>query len=528
MRRPASNWFVGCVGMVMAIAMTGCGGGGGGATPPTIPTTPAGIQTAAGDGQVTISWSAAAGATSYNIYWSTTSGVTKTNGTKISAAATHYVATGLTNGTTYFYVVTAVNQAGESPESSQVNAVPVGADTCVATTPATLLKCAADAQSGAHPVIEIEGTLLCSGAAACQVSINGMPVTIRGASGAAIQRIDHHDYPLLQVINAPSAAISNLVIDEDASVACTPVSATNPPVENPSCGRTIDIYGVQDVTLDHLTIANSKSQAVFLNTCGNASVTHVRFIAAYLFGLEITGLTGSLLVQDSLFWHSASNGFVLFDAHGTAQAPLLVSRSLFEHNHRADVYYVCGPQGNELCSGGQLLVNGKVDFLRVENSVIDLGSSDIGTAPVGGVEINPTSVNDLTFAANDIHSHGMWGVYADPNPTDFAGVSFLDNKLYDNGSDPAYLGVDIGNFPAGVVSESGTCRNATCATVPVGALWALPGGSVSWTSNDLASPMVAVNGAGVATTASGQTNAAPGATVVLSDGSTEIDRLIVP
>ena len=514
----------------IATAAVSCGGGSVSTTPPppSIPSVPTSVHATAGDGQVTLSWSAASGATSYNIYWATTGGVTKANGTRITTTTTPYVATGLTDGTTYYYVVTAANQAGESAASSQVSAVPVGADTCVATTPATLLSCAAEIQAGARSVIEVEGTLLCSGPGACAVSINGAPVTIRGAEGASIRRVDHHDYPLLQVLNSPQATITDLVIDEDADVPCTPVSNTNPPVQNPACARTIDIYGVADVSLDHLTIANSKSIAAFLNTCGSASITHLRFISAYQFGLEITGLTGSLSVQDSLFWHSASNGFVLYDAHGVPQAPLLLSRSLFEHNHRADVYYVCGPQGNEQCSGGQLLISGKVDDLRIENSVIDLGSSDASATPVGGVEINTPSVHDVTFAGNDIHTHGMWGVYVNPNPSDLANVVFQNNKLYDNGLDPAYLGIDIGNFPAGVVIESGTCHSANCATVPVGALWALPGGNVSWASNDLANPTVTVNGTPVATAVEGQITAAPGATVVLSDGSTEIDRLTVP
>jgi hypothetical protein len=59
-----------------------------------------------------------------NIYWSTTSGVTKTTGTKITGATSPYTHTGLTNGTTYYYVVTAVNSYGESSESSQVSGTP--------------------------------------------------------------------------------------------------------------------------------------------------------------------------------------------------------------------------------------------------------------------------------------------------------------------------------------------------------------------------------------------------------------------
>jgi len=91
-----------------------------------IPSAPTGVTATAGDGQVSISWSAVSGATSYNIYWSTTSGVTKTNGTKITDATRLYSHTGLTNGTTYYYIVTAVNSSGESVESAQVSATPVG------------------------------------------------------------------------------------------------------------------------------------------------------------------------------------------------------------------------------------------------------------------------------------------------------------------------------------------------------------------------------------------------------------------
>jgi len=70
----------------------------------------------------TISWNSVSGATSYNIYWSTTSGVTTSNGTKITNATSPYTHTGLTSGTTYYYVVTAVNSSGESSVSSQVSA----------------------------------------------------------------------------------------------------------------------------------------------------------------------------------------------------------------------------------------------------------------------------------------------------------------------------------------------------------------------------------------------------------------------
>jgi hypothetical protein len=89
-----------------------------------IPAAPTGVSASAGHDQVTISWNAVAGATSYNIYYSTTSGVTPANGNKLSNVTSPYTHSALTNGTTYYYIVTAVNAAGESAASSQVSATP--------------------------------------------------------------------------------------------------------------------------------------------------------------------------------------------------------------------------------------------------------------------------------------------------------------------------------------------------------------------------------------------------------------------
>jgi len=96
-----------------------------------------GVTATPGNGQVTISWTAVLGATSYNIYWSTTPGVTIANGAKITGAASPYVQSGLTNGATYYYVVTAVDGNGESTPSTQVSAIPSAAPTPAAPTGVT-------------------------------------------------------------------------------------------------------------------------------------------------------------------------------------------------------------------------------------------------------------------------------------------------------------------------------------------------------------------------------------------------------
>ena len=97
----------------------------------SLPVAPTGVGAVAGNGQVTVSWTAVTGATSYNLYWSTTSGVTTANGTKIGGVSTGYVQSGLASGTIYYYVVTAVNASGESAASSQASATPGGVPTGV-------------------------------------------------------------------------------------------------------------------------------------------------------------------------------------------------------------------------------------------------------------------------------------------------------------------------------------------------------------------------------------------------------------
>lgn len=104
-----------------------------------VPSAPTGLTASPGNAQVTVGWTAVSGATSYNLYSSTTSGVTATNGTKVSGITTNSsTQTGLTNGTTYYYVVAAVNAGGESTVSSQASATPQvpapGAPTGVAAT----------------------------------------------------------------------------------------------------------------------------------------------------------------------------------------------------------------------------------------------------------------------------------------------------------------------------------------------------------------------------------------------------------
>ncbi len=88
-----------------------------------IPPAPTNLTAVGGNAQASLSWTASPGATSYNIKRSLTSGSGYTN-VATGVTATTYTNTGLTNGTTSYYVVTAVNATGESANSNQASATP--------------------------------------------------------------------------------------------------------------------------------------------------------------------------------------------------------------------------------------------------------------------------------------------------------------------------------------------------------------------------------------------------------------------
>jgi predicted phage tail protein len=103
------------------------------ATPVTVPGEPAGLTATPGDQQVTLSWSAPASdggspVGGYNIYEGTSPG--GETGTPVNSSlvtSTSYPVTGLTNGSTYYFTVKAVNAQGLGAASGEVLAVPVTA-----------------------------------------------------------------------------------------------------------------------------------------------------------------------------------------------------------------------------------------------------------------------------------------------------------------------------------------------------------------------------------------------------------------
>jgi fibronectin type 3 domain-containing protein len=72
-------------------------------------------------GKVTLSWDEVPGATSYNVYGSTSPNVTKLTDSKFRNVPNPFTLTQLQPGKTYYFVVTAVTDTGESKESKELS-----------------------------------------------------------------------------------------------------------------------------------------------------------------------------------------------------------------------------------------------------------------------------------------------------------------------------------------------------------------------------------------------------------------------
>jgi hypothetical protein len=115
--RPESTAAVVITSAAFTLTRTGAG--------TQLPDPPGGVVATAGDGLVSLSWSASDGATSYAVYRATSPGAGPGNGVRTGGiAASPHVVTGLANGTTYFFAVAAVGAAGEGTASVEVQATP--------------------------------------------------------------------------------------------------------------------------------------------------------------------------------------------------------------------------------------------------------------------------------------------------------------------------------------------------------------------------------------------------------------------
>lgn len=107
--------------VLLLLGLAACGGGAVGSKP-QLPDRVTGLTATAGNGAVTLNWPAAAHATAYRVKRSTTAGGPYAVVT--TPAGPPFTDSGLSNGVRVYYVVAAINGAGEAADSAEAGATP--------------------------------------------------------------------------------------------------------------------------------------------------------------------------------------------------------------------------------------------------------------------------------------------------------------------------------------------------------------------------------------------------------------------
>lgn len=102
-----------------------------GATPLAGPGQVTGLSATPGDGSAKLAWTAVSGATGYTIEKGASAGAETPVATGVTG--TTYSASGLSNGTKYYFKVIATNSSGSGPASAEVNATPAAGTTATPT-----------------------------------------------------------------------------------------------------------------------------------------------------------------------------------------------------------------------------------------------------------------------------------------------------------------------------------------------------------------------------------------------------------
>jgi fibronectin type 3 domain-containing protein len=89
-----------------------------------VPAAPASPSATAGDGSVTLNWTASTGATGYDVYEGTSAGGEGSSAQMTVTGTTTATVTGLTDGTKYYFKIAAVDAGGPSAQSAEVSATP--------------------------------------------------------------------------------------------------------------------------------------------------------------------------------------------------------------------------------------------------------------------------------------------------------------------------------------------------------------------------------------------------------------------
>jgi len=399
------------------------------------PSAPQNLQASAGNSQVTLSWTVVNGGrspiTNYNIYRSTSSGTETLHST--TGNVTSYTDTGLVNGQTYFYKITAVSSVGESSQSNEASATPMAsAEHVVATIPVSI-----------HPF---------------DVGVNDYTNMIYGTTRGTI---DVHVYTVYVINGTTNSVVKTLQYNNEipSGVGVNPITnkiyvgtgpstislidgTTNSVIDTISLGNGSGPSGVVvNSNTNKIYVADQGSNTVSVIDGTTNSVVSTVSVGSAPFGIDVNPITNKIYVVDGSGLQvidGTTNSVVSTISVGSGSGPNGVVV-----NSNTNKIYVTNQNSNTIS-----VIDGTT------NSIVDTISLGNGNAPDGiGVNINTNKIyvtggtygHNTVFVINGATNtvvqnltvgYSPLGVAVNPNTDKIYVANYWSNSVSVIGDDP--------------------------------------------------------------------------------------------
>ena len=251
------------------------------------------------------------------------------------------------------------------------------------------------------------------------------------------------------------------------------------PMSSSCPSEAIAIVDSANVLVDQVKIENAKLFGIAIVGSSNITIRRSAFLRSDLHGIWVarTPASRGLHVENNQFIDIRSNGAMLSGAPPDNSDTLgtnTITGNLFDHDHYAAVYHVCGPSGHDPCAGGELIIEQQSkSFMIADNEfrhgVLDEDPSLARVIRVSGIEVAPAGVYSVMIRHNYFHNLSAGAVSVDA-PTVAPQLKVIDNTFeYVGGLDAAIgearaLGENLGN----------------CQSEPAHCEWARPTGRLVW------------------------------------------------
>lgn len=282
---------------------------------------PTGLTATSGDTKVTLSWTVVSGASSYTVYWGTATGITSSSTTISSISTNTYSHTGLTNGTTYYYKVAAVDSAGTGTLSSEVNAAPTATSSG---STSTLSAPTGLSATGAAGQVTLDWTAL-SGASSYNVYWdNASPIT---SSDSAITSISTDNYTHSGLDNGTTYYYKVAGVNSAGTgTLSSEVSASTP---LPAPDNLTATAGFKQVALDWDNVTGATSYTVYWDNATGVSSSSTAITSVSDDNYTHTSLTGGATYYYKVgAVNSSGTGTLSSEVNATAGSSQLLGGSM--------------------------------------------------------------------------------------------------------------------------------------------------------------------------------------------------------